>query len=325
MYYTVNPQFFHRQKLVFHKFSTGIISLILIFLLFFAGVKVNALPVTFDAGLTLSNQDLTYLPKKFDSAKKIQEFLEKNNSYLADYKTVINFELEDKILTLKPNIEAKLQPISNLQPYLGQEMTAAQIIWDVSRNNLGNGCNLDYSEICIDNSKNSLNPAFILALIQKESGLIYGKCNNLTTENTKECPQSVQFRLERAVGYFCFEGSDKTKSCYNENPNWRFFKGFFRQVYYASRFLRLRQIACDLGGKYAFNSNGNIFATNNTVKISDQEFVLKNGITCALYIYTPHTSSQKLLWMVLRQLETNSEIRFKLNLPAGYKFYKMSN
>jgi hypothetical protein len=58
-------------------------------------------------------------------------------------------------------------------------------------------------------------------------------------------------------------------------------------VYKGIRLLRIRTETCNLGG-----TNG--FKTGAVVKISGVDVLLKNGITCALYIYTPHISNDKI-------------------------------
>jgi hypothetical protein len=279
-------------------------------------LNVSALPATFDREMVLTDQDLYSLPLSFSSADKIQSYLQYQNSVLALITVPIGFidygendvvNTDDLILkTSNTQIPEKYSPrvqvqnqskINNTQV----QLRPADIIWKIAQENFGNSCRLDYSSgvvkadtsICIDNEYRPINPAFILAMIQKESSLIYGSCAKPDADYNSNCSYSnpnsinkIAFRMDRAMGYWCFEGS-KSTSCYDENPVWKYQKGFFQQVYKGIRLLRLRSETCNLGGY-----NG--YKTNTTVNIDGVGIYLKNGITCALYIYTPHISNDKI-------------------------------
>lgn len=277
---------------------------------FVFGLQVKSLNSTFDPGMVLSDQDLTGLPQAYSSPELIQSFLESKGSLLAEYKTEVSFEPDDRTISPNswPNHPPYLVPYKILESYKGRQMSAAEIIWALSRENLPNGCGLDnYQDVCINNNQKPLNPGFLLAMIQKESGLVYGGNSQLSVNS----PQA-QWLLDRVVGYYCFENPDKSKSCFDENPNWRFFKGFFRQLYYSVKTLRINETRCNLGGNYSIRA-GNLYFTGNTVYVNNEPIYLKNGITCSLYVYTPHRVSQELLFKIFKDLR----IDYRL-LPQNY-------
>jgi len=234
---------------------------------------------------------LDKLPSALSSPSLINAYLAGKNSFLANYKITIGFEPNDTLVG--PNTfsgkPVYLKPRETVQsPWGGKTMSVGEFIFRLSVDDFGNSCNLDvrFNDTCINNRKRIINPAFIIALIQKESGLIYGS-------NAQRNPNDsgTQFLIDRATGYLCLETQDKSKSCWDENPNWKFFKGFFRQVYYGVRFLRLWEQVCESGGPYFTNSNG-VFKVGNTVKIRNdafqfQDYTLRDGMTCAMAIYTP--------------------------------------
>jgi hypothetical protein len=295
-----------------------IISTFLIILASFFSLSAYALPITFDKELVLTDKDLYSLPLAFSSADKIQTYLESQNSILAQITVDIGFidagyndtvNTDDLILNVSNSQQKEiLKPRNQVQiPYGGKKLRPADVIWKIARENFGNSCALTYSSqtltgvntnTCIDNSVRPINPAFILAMIQKESSLIYGPCakpdadwpNSGCSYSSPDSIQKLNFRLDRAMGYWCFEinnSTQKVNSCYDENPIWRYQKGFFQQVYKGVRMLRLRSEICNLGGY-----NG--YKTGTIANIDGQQILLKNGITCALYIYTPHLSNDKL-------------------------------
>lgn len=278
----------------------------------FISINTLALPATFDRELILSDKILYSLPFSLSSADKIQTYLESQGSVLSLIKVNVGFidagennpaVTDDLILASSNNsIPEKYSPRKQVQNQFGnKELRPADIIWKVAQESFGNSCRLDYStgvvradtSLCIDNEYRPINPAFILAMIQKESSLIYGPCSKPDADFNSACsfsnPNSINkinFRMDRAMGYWCFEGPRPT-SCFDENPAWKYQKGFFQQVYKGIRLLRLRTETCNLNG-----TNG--FRTGAVVKISGVDVLLKNGITCALYIYTPHISNDKI-------------------------------
>ena len=261
------------------------------------GLQVTclALPQSFTASMILGNSDVN-TNKHFNSAIEIQEYLAQNKSILAKQSFLISLENDDdlmassKILT-KPD---HLQPSKILSKYT--YLSTAELIWGLSQGDIGNGCHTVFTEICINNQAKPVDPALLITLIQKESGLIYGK------NATRALDADLQFIMDRATGYYCFENPNKSKSCYDENPNWKYFKGFFRQVYFATRFLRLWSQRCELGGKYAFKNSQGVYVVDSTITINNQSVLLQNGITCAMYIYTPHISAQKLVYSVYKSI-----------------------
>ncbi len=274
------------KLLTLFKITTFLV-VILVFLLPIINIQAS------DPSRVLRYQDFYYLPAKFSSAEKIQNFLEFHGSVLATYKVKIEFYHDDIIIQPNsfPGVPNRLKPYYATKDHYGKEMLVSDFIWELSQGSLGNGC--DFSSdpnkrICIDDTVKKINPAFILAIIQKESGLVYGpgsKPGSLVNN------QSVEFRMDRATGYLCLETPDRTKSCWDENPEWKYFKGFFRQVYYTTRWFRIWAERCDRGEQFAHNggSRGK-FYTGSTVRLSNQDVFLSNGITCAMYIYTPHIS-----------------------------------
>jgi hypothetical protein len=297
----------------------NIITLFTFIILSTYSISVSALPSSFDKEMVMTDQDLYSLPLAFSSADKIQSYLQSQNSILAQIYTDVGFvdygqndtlNTDDLILNISNSQQLdSLKPLNQLQiPFGGKKLRPADIIWKVARENFGNSCALSYSNqgillgvntgICIDNSVRPINPAFVLAMIQKESSLVYGSCAKPDADwPSSGCsysdPDSIQklnFRLDRATGYGCFEVSvekDKLNSCYDVNSYWKYQKGFFQQVYKSMRMLRLRSEICNLGGY-----NG--YKTGSIVSIDNQPILLKNGITCALYIYTPHLSNDKI-------------------------------
>lgn len=301
-----------------------------------SSINILALSSTFNPEIVVSDQDLYSLPLAYSSADKIQAYLESTGSILANYTDIVglvdsgstNYSGTDDLLLdgVFASIPVNLRPREVMQkPFGGKPMRAADIIWKIARESFGNSCRIDYrsspyiakTDICIDNTKNPINPGYILALIQKESGLIYGACSKNDNQNSPGC-QPTTFRLERATGYYCFETQDRSKSCYDENPNWKYFKGFFKQIYHAIRLVRIREGTCKVGGNIAFKSSNGTFQVGNTVTINNQPIILRNGITCAMYIYTPHTSAQQLHWSIMRQIRADQNLVEVVGIDSSY-------
>jgi hypothetical protein len=297
----------------------NIITLFVFLVLNLFSLSVSALPLVFDRELVLTDQDLYSLPLAFSSPEKIQSYLQSQNSILSQITVDVGFidnglndiiNTDDLILNMA-NIQQpdRLKPRNQVQALYGNaKLKPADIIWKIARENFGNSCALNYSTqgvllgvntgICIDNSIKPINPAFILAMIQKESSLVYGSCAKPDADwpssgcsySDSDSIQKLNFRLDRVMGYGCFEVTveqDKLNSCYDVNSAWKYQKGFFQQIYKGIRMLRLRSDICNIGG---FNG----YKTGSVVNIDNQQITLKNGITCALYIYTPHVSNDKI-------------------------------
>lgn len=285
-----------------------ILTPLLIFQVLLLGLLSQSLPVStytesdqdFDPSLTFTEREFHSLPSAFSSAKDIQNFLESKGSFLATYLVDISFDKDDDIL-FHPKFKSLpdiLKPSEVLKPYLGKKMLVSEFIWKLSRESLGNGCGITLEKLCINNQELPLNPAIIIGTIQKESGLIYGK-NSKLEPNSEES----RFLLDRAMGYYCFETEDKSKSCFDENPEWKFYKGFFRQVYYSSRLLRLRSLSCEQSVDKVFIGKGGFFQVGRDVVIDGEQIFLENSITCGLYIYTPHISAQSLLRKIILDIK----------------------
>jgi hypothetical protein len=299
-------------------------------------INTLALPETFDTGLTMSDQDLYSLPLAYSSKERIQAYLESTGSILATTNATIGFEdagggntantddlLLDSVFNVVPE---KFRPRLNVQnQFAGTQMRVSELIWRLTRERFGNSCIINYyvspyrasTDICVDTEAKPINPGLLIMLIQKESGLITGACSKSDAQNASSC-QSLGFRLDRIVGYACFENPDRTRSCYDENPNWKFSKGIFRQLYKGVRSLRLREESCKIGGSNAFRSGNNVFQVGNTVTISNLQVVLKNGITCAFYIYTPHISAQQLTYNLLKQFQIDRNLVQKIGIDPNY-------
>ena len=240
----------------------------------------------FNAGLAVNDQSLYSLPEQFNSPAKIRSYLSSKGSFLANYQVGISFEDDDEILNKNPN----------LKNYLGQKMDFAQLVWNLSRTGLGDNCTS--TGICSKTSQKPINPGFVMAMIQRESGLIYGANANMNPNS-----EDTQFLVDRATGFTCTETTDKTKSCWDQNPNWKYYKGLFRQTFYMVRNLQLNTKRCEGDG---INMYGKTYKVGEIVSHSNKTFELQNGLTCALYIYTPHTFAQKSLYKTMNYLGANS-------------------
>ena len=339
------------------SFTSFLGIIITLFLLGFGTLftpSVKALPSSYTPGLVLTNQDFHSLPLQFSTADKIQKFLESQNSILATYRVVIGLEPDDMLIqgSTFPELPNYLQPKFTVGPITGQTISVSEFIWKLSREDMGNGCNISYKDLCINNRELTMNPAFILAFLQKENSLVYGPCAKPDADTNSACSYSapgdinkLQYRLDRAVGYLCrdlaaipsrsdpdyqakFDYRAKTiaNSCYDkndlydgspENPDWKYFKGFFKQLYYSVRLLRIRSEQCKIGGSYAFISSGGQFQVGNTVTIQGQSILLQNGITCAMYIYTP--GSQLNFYNIFKFIKGDVDLIEVRGLPADFK------
>lgn len=227
----------------------------LIFLLPLAG---NA-ATEFKPGFLISDSEL--LNYNSMSASQIQNFLEKQNSYLATYTSTNAY---------------------------GTTKSAAEIIYEASAKNY----DIFYNSktgiyTCDDNtilgekliesevaskckSITTVNPKFLLVLLQKETSLI---------ENSN--PSS--FRLDFATGYMIYDGMI---TCSPYDPCYRF-KGFGKQVNSAALQFRYYMLNPQ---KYNYKA-GNTYTFKNqygTISSAQTEVYIENNATAALYNYTPH-------------------------------------
>lgn len=309
---------------------------------------------TFSPNEVLRDRDFYYLPTRFDSANKIQAFLESQGSVLANYEVNITFHedenpticdendlynqdsyyikykkpLSEKVATCNnnpndsdsiispswtPSQPQRLRPFYTTQSYYGTNMRVSDFVWELARGSLNNGCN--EGGLCVDNLVSPISPAFVLAIIQKESGLVMGACSRIDADTNPGCHfygtiKTLQHRLDRATGFMCHESLDPTKQCGDANPEWKYFKGFFRQVYYSARYFRITVQRCDRGLPPPGFPQSSI--TGGSLYIDGQVVNPKNGITCAMYIYTPHISS--LTASVLKNMQGDKDFAEELGL-----------
>ena len=172
------------------------------------------------------------------SVNDIQQFLEDKNSYLAGYRCA--------------NAD-------------GVSKTAAEIIYDAAADNYDcDGITIDapltLAQKRIQCKKISINPKFLLVLLQKEQGLI-------------EDSSPTQSSLDWANGYGCPDGG----GC---NVRW---KGFGKQVNSAA----LQFYDYIVNPQYYTYKAGNTYNMTNTNK-PDMTVTPLNNATAALYNYTPH-------------------------------------
>jgi len=197
----------------------------------------------------------------------IQDFLESKNSYLATYTTLNAYG------TLK---------------------SAAELIYDASNNNYDcDGLDLgDNPTEAIRAAKcqkiTTINPKFLIALLQKESSLI-------------ENPAPIQARLDWATGYGCPDGN----AC---NP---YYKGLGKQINSAAlQFLAYmndhQRYPYKMGQTYVFTNPYNAYCSDSVTTVTPD-----NKATAALYNYTPHVYNGNYNFFTL----------YKKYFPVGIKNY----
>jgi len=290
--------------------------LLIIFSLFF-GYNLKAQTrymENFNRSKVFPKEVIAGTPFNYSTPDKIREYLVSKGSFLANHRVVVSFESDDTILNTVSNVPPHLQPNQVLAPFLGKEISVPELIWRLSMTDMGNSCDRQRVGICIDNRQTTLNPAYLLALLQKESGLIYGANSRLNPNS-----ETAKFLLDRATGYYCFENPEKSKSCYDENPNWKYFKGFFRQLYYAARLTRINEKRCEYGSEYAFVSVNGRFQAGSTVTINGENIFLSDPFTCSMYIYTPHISAQKLIFDIMKEIGADINLLQILGIDPNYK------
>ncbi len=233
-------------------------------------VKANVDP-NFNPNLIISDEEM--LAWNSLSLSQIQNFLEQNNSYLATYKTTNAY---------------------------GSLKTAAEIIYEAAALNYdcdGIDLNEEPSELerqgkC--KKITTVNPKFLLVLIQKESSLI-------------EDRNPSQQRLDFATGYGCFDGS----AC---NPRWQ---GFGKQINSAAlQFLAYLQQP----SRYPFKAGQLYTFTNNRGTISKEPLLVAplNRATAALYNYTPHVFNGNYnVWRLYQRYFPNNSSQFLAKYPNG--------
>ena len=205
----------------------------------FANAQIIVDP-KFDPGLILSDEEA--LNTSAMSLQEIQDFLQNNNSYLAAYTTYNAHNTDNK--------------------------SAAQIIFDAATHNYNcDGVTLsdnpnEAEKAAKCQAMTTVNPKFLLVLLQKEQGLI---------ENSNPSQSS----LDWATGYGCPDGW----AC---NP---YYQGFGKQINSAA--LQFRYYIDNLN-KYSFKNGGTYTMANPYGPNPTITFTIKSKATAALYNYTPH-------------------------------------
>ena len=250
--------------------------ILLSFFLFFQANKALAsVDPNFDPNLIITDEEM--LNYNSMTLSEIQRFLEEKNSYLATYQTLNSY---------------------------GTMKTAAEIIYEAAALNYSHSCTsslrLDNEDISEDEIRQNcpyittVNPKFLLVLIQKESSLI-------------EMSNPSQKRLDEATGYMCFDG----QPC---DPRW---KGFGKQVNSAAlQFLAYmnnpQRYPYKPGHAYVFNnSRGTIY--NQPMMVIPQ-----NRATAALYNYTPHVFNGNYnVWRLYQRYFPEGAYRRIARYPSG--------
>ena len=157
---------------------------------------------------------------------------------------------------------------STLKQYFAADGTgvvreAAEIIWRAALNN-------------------SINPKFLLALIQREQSLI-------------EDQTPTQKQYDWACGYGVCDACDP------DDPALAKFKGFGKQV----------ENAAERNRWYIENAdNGWLKEPGKTYKIDNQDVTIRNQATANLYNYTPHLNGNHNFWLIWQEW-------FTQNYPDG--------
>lgn len=153
--------------------------------------------------------------------------------------------------------KGRLLEVADIDPVDGMYKNAAQIISDAS-------------------ARYSINPKYILALLQKESSVV---------ENSGPLDQS---RLIWAAGYALCDGCEKSAPLPSK------YRGFAKQVdagaAWMDWYLKNAQT------NPSFKKAGDVVQYDNGSQV-----VARSTATAALYSYTPHLHGNKLLWRVLER------------------------
>lgn len=120
----------------------------------------------------------------------------------------------------------------------------------------------------------SINPKYILALLQKESSIV-------------ETPVVTRDQLDWAAGYALCDG------CYKKNALAQKYKGLGKQIDAGAGWMRW----------YLTNASGIDFLKQKgaTYSIDGMNVAPANAATAALYSYTPHLHGNRLLWSIMRR------------------------
>jgi hypothetical protein len=191
-----------------------------------------------------------------------------------------------------------------LQPYSGRTVSFAESIWMLSQEDLGT------SKYINETQSYTINPIYLLALIQKESGLVYGTYSRETYNN-----QSLNYRFNRMTGYACRDGQP---DCDVE------FLGAFRQMYFGVRDTKAFSDGCRqgfdswnggrIGNSPPFNQG---FKVGSTVTIDGGSINLQTAIACMSYIYTPHNTFTNFFNVITRINQRFNELASSVPLDLG--------
>ncbi len=200
----------------------------------------------------------------FGGAEGIQKFLLAKNSVLANTSPDFLAKLKE------PQSVALKQSLEDPNPNLGRLRTAAELIWDASR-------------------QSGLNPQVILVTLNKEQGLI--------TSANDYAPDKLQKALDRAMGFDCPDSA----GCGN------LFPGFYYQLFGNNDSENNRYLGAAKSLMKSFNTPGGrgpaiggttsrvgqAITLDNTMGgyeniLPQQTITLTNNATAALYRYTPH-------------------------------------
>ncbi len=242
-----------------------ILSFIASFLLLLVPISAFAQTVdpSFDANKLIDDKVFSDT-QTFGSAQGIQKFLENKNSILANTSTDFLVKLKE------PQITVLKEALEDPQPKLNRLRTAAELIWDASR-------------------QSGLNPQVILVTLQKEQSLITGR--------QTDAPEKVQRALDNAMGFGCPDAT----GCGD------IFPGFYFQLFgnldaTSNRYLGaakslMKSFSTPGGRGPAINGTpatvGQRIAIQNTqgapyYALPEQQVTIGNAATAALYRYTPH-------------------------------------
>ncbi len=229
------------------------------------------LATEFNPSYIISDNEI--LDKTTMSLQDIQNFLDEKGGYIAGYKTI---------------------------DYYGEKRTAAEIIYNAATNNYDcQGANVSDNPTLAEQKAKckpiSINPQFLLVLLQKEQSLLDDK-------------NPTQGSLDWAVGYGCPDGS----SC---NDRW---KGFGKQVNSASLqfydyMINPQKFKYQVGETYIFSNPYDTINGKKEIGVTPA-----NKATAALYNYTPHVYNGNYnFWRLWRSYFTKTLIEGSLVQVEG--------
>jgi len=150
----------------------------------------------------------------------------------------------------------------------GTQKSAAEIIWRVA-------------------NTYTINPKYILALLQKEQSLV-------------EDPAPSQRQLDWATGYGVCD------NCSKDDPRIQAFKGFANQVEWAAKQHREKYLFQLLIGGSTISG----YAPGIPSTVDGLSVIPRNNATAMLYSYTPHIHGNLVLWNIWQRW-------FNVDLPDG--------